>query len=153
MSANLYLLPDSPWMDLAAAIWAVVAGIAAITFLVIVARQRRNIARTVVVGLLAVGLIIGGFVVQIGPSVAPDSEGRWYCPMGINAIQITEAPGRSLPQGIRECRTEAKRNVAIGLIMAAAGAAVTTGAAVHALRRRTRCLAPSDREGHLKDRR
>lgn len=127
MSADLYLLPDTPWMTIVAVVWGVVALAVAIVFLIMLVKRRGKFFRTALLGVVAVGLVVGGFVVQIGQTIYPDSDGQWVCPSGINAIQITEAPGRALPEGIQECRSDARRNVTLGLLMAGAGFALTIG--------------------------
>lgn len=141
-TVELYHMEDVQWVEWVLLGWFVVGAAVAIWFLTIIVKRHHAWLPLTLLGLASVGLIAGGFFVQMGwhgPYI--DDQGMWACPSGLNAMRITEANGYPLSDGIVQCRADAKKNVAVGGAMAGAGVALTVGSGVF-LRRR----APRNRE-------
>ncbi|MBM6588792.1 hypothetical protein [Brevibacterium sp. RIT 803] len=121
-SVELYHMGDAQWVEWVMLGWFAVGAAIAIWYLTVIVKRQRKWLIFTLLGVASVGLIAGGFFVQMGwhgPYI--DDEGMWACPSGLNAMRITEANGLKLPDGIVECRADAKRNVATGGVMAGAG--------------------------------
>ncbi|SMY02323.1 hypothetical protein [Brevibacterium aurantiacum] len=108
-SVELYHMEDVQWVEWVLLGWFVVGAAIAVWFLtIIVIRQHAWLSLTLL-GVASVGLIAGGFWVQLGSGAYRDSEALWACPSGLNAMRITEANGYPLSDGIVRCRADAKR--------------------------------------------
>lgn len=97
----------------------------------IVALVRRPGVRlgTSLLGVLALVLFIGSMAACVGFRVSyPDGDGLWVCPSSVTAAFIAESGGQPLPEGVAECRGDARRNVAIASVSALLGIGVTVWA-------------------------
>ncbi|MCI4013123.1 hypothetical protein [Brevibacterium sp. ZH18] len=134
-SVELYHMEDVQWVEWVLLGWFAVGATVAIWVLTIVVKRQRAWLPLTLLGLTSVGLIAGGFFVQMGQGPYLDDQGMWACPSGLNAMRITEANGLTLPDGIVECRADAKRNVAVGGAMAVTGVLVAGASSVVGKRR------------------
>lgn len=105
--------------------------------------RRLNSTVTVVIGTAALCLLIGGFFVELGQGFYVDDEAMWACPSGISGVQITESANRSLPAGIVECRSDSRRNLIVGLMLAGGGLTLATVAVVRSARLCARTAKPA----------
>lgn len=126
-SVELYHMEDVQWVEWVLLGWFVVGAAIAVWFLTIIVKRQHAWLPLTLLGVASVGLIAGGFWVQLGSGAYRDSEALWACPSGLNAMRITEANGYPLSDGIVRCRADAKRNVAVGAAMAGAGVILAFG--------------------------
>lgn len=143
-SVELYHWEEAPWVEWVYLGWVVAGAAVAVWFLTMIVRRQRAWLPLTVLGVSSVGLIAGGFFVQLGQGTYTDDEGMWACPSGLNAMRITEANGLKLPEAIVECRADAKRNVALGGAMAGAGVLIAVGTGFGASIFRKRTAVPVD---------
>lgn len=136
---SLYRWKEAPWVEWVYLGWVVAGAAVAVWFLTLIVRRQRAWLPLTVLGVASVGLIAGGFFLQIGQGTYTDDEAMWACPSSLNAMRITEANGLNLPEAIVECRADAKRNVVLGGAMAGAGilVAVVTCFGTSIVRQRT----------------
>ncbi|WP_193080777.1 hypothetical protein [Brevibacterium aurantiacum] len=126
-SVELYHWEEAPWVEWVYLGWVVAGAAVTVWFLIMIVRRQRGWLPLTVLGVASVGLIAGGFFVQLGQGTYTGDEGMWACPSSLNAMRITEANGLKLPEAIVECRADAKRNVALGGAMAGAGVLIAVG--------------------------
>ncbi|WP_193070807.1 MULTISPECIES: hypothetical protein [unclassified Brevibacterium] len=142
-SVDLYHWEEAPWVEWVYLGWVVAGAAVAVWFLIMIVRRQRAWLPLTLLGVSSVGLIAGGFFVQIGQGTYTDDEGMWACPSSLNAMRITEANGLKLPEAIVKCRADAKRNMTLSGALAGTGilVAVVTGCGTSIVRKRTTVFA------------
>ena len=105
-------------------------------FIVVIVRRPGVRLRTSLLAALATVLFIGSIAACIGFRFTySDGDGFWACPSSVTAAFIRESGGQLLPEGVAECRSDARRNVAIAAVTALAGIGLTAWAYLRLLRK------------------
>lgn len=128
MNSEPYILEHTQWSQWGVVLWTVAVLASIAVFGTMLARRRRKLW-PIVMGIAAIALLAGGFLVQSGKGAYTDDEGVWACPSGMNGVQIKESPDRPLPEGVAECRSDSRKNLTIGLSMAGVGVLITVAGA------------------------
>lgn len=136
MKVDAYWLPDAPLTDYAVLGLIVLLLISMSIFIVIIVRRPGIRLRISLLAILAAVLFIGSIAACIGYRFTySDGDGLWACPSSVTAAFITETGGQPLPEGVAECRSDARRNLVIAAVSAMLGVGVTVGVYLRHLRK------------------